>query len=165
MSGQSVLATISETDYAFLLHRACSKGIVSATNLLSTGMSSATSNYIAHSEPTREPVVFSDTTRQNFRRVHDISGQAATVTSKTTEMIDKAVEKLVDQITGQGSSSSSAVALPSRDTGGLSPSNFTSSSPGPPSPPSASHCKVAIFLDLVILLRRPSTIESLCIER
>ena len=102
-------------------------------------MSSATSNYIAHSEPTREPVVFSDTTRQNFRRVHNISGQAVTVTSKTTEMINKVVEKLADQITGHSSSSSSTPALPSRNRDGLPPSKFSSSYPGPSSPQSASH--------------------------
>ena len=99
-------------------------------------MSSATSNYIAHSEPTREPVVFSDTTRQNFRRVHNISGQAVTVTRNTTGMINKVIEKMADQIIGDGSSSSSTPALPSD---GLSPSIFTSSCPGPSSPQSASH--------------------------
>ena len=122
-----------------LLHRTYSKGIVFATNLLSSGMSSATSYYIARSEPTREPVVFSDTTRQNLRRVHRISGQAVTVTSKATGMIHKVVEKLADRVTSRGSSPSSAPALPSRNRDGLSPSNFSSPYLGPPSPQSASH--------------------------
>ena len=43
-----------------LLYRVYSKGIVFAANRLSTGITSATSDYIAHSKPTREPVVFSD---------------------------------------------------------------------------------------------------------
>ena len=99
-------------------------------------MSSATSYYISHSEPTREPVVFSDTTRQNLRRVHKISGQAVMVTSKTTGMIHKAVEKLADRVTGRGPSSSFAPPLPSRNRDGLSPSYSTSPypGPGPPSP-------------------------------
>ena len=104
-----------------LLHRTYSKGIVFATNMLSTGMSSATSYYIAHSKPTREPVVFSDTTRKNLRRVHKISGQAVMVTSKATGMIHKMVEKLADRVAARGSSPSSAPPLPPRNRDALSP--------------------------------------------
>ena len=94
-----------------LLYHVYSKGIVFATNLLSSGISSATSFYVARSEPTREPVVFSDTTRQNLRRVHKISGQAVKVTSKTTGMINRAVEQLADRVAGRGSSSSASTPL------------------------------------------------------
>jgi len=121
-----------------LLYRACSKGIVFTTNLVSSGISSATSYYITHSEPTREPVTFSDTTRQNLRRVHNISGQAVMVTSKTTGMIHKMIEKLADRVTGRGSSSSPAPAFPPRSRDGLSPSNIASPYPGPPSSQSTS---------------------------
>src|SRR5258706_2773639 len=112
-----------------LLHRTYSKGIVFATNMLSAGMSSATSYYIAHSKPTREPVVFSYTTRKNLRRVHRISGQAVMVTSKATGKIHKVVEKLADRVTSRGSSSSSPPPLPPRNMDGLYPSS------PPPLPP------------------------------
>ena len=56
------------------------------------------------------------------------------VTSKTTGMIHKAVEKLADRVSGRGPSSSYAPALPSRNHDGLSPSNFTPPYSGPPSP-------------------------------
>jgi spartin len=130
--------TVDESD--FVMHTAglVSKGIVFVTNVLSSGMSSAASYYIAHSEPTKDPVVFSDTTRQNFRRVHKISGQAVNVTSKTTGMIHKAVEQLTDRVAGRSSSSYSTPALPPRNKGSLSPSGFTSPYPGSPSPRSTS---------------------------
>ena len=89
--------------------------------MLSTGIASATSYYIEHSKPTREPVVFSDTTRKNLRRVHKISGQAVMVTSKATGAIHKAVEKWADRVIARGSSPPSAPPLPPRNRDGPSP--------------------------------------------
>jgi spartin len=117
--------------YSFL-YGVYSKGIVFATNLLSSGISSATSYYIAHSQPANQPVVFSDTTRQNFRRMHKISGTAVKVTSKTTGMINKMVEQLADRVAGRSSASSSAPALPPRYNSGPPSSGFTPPYPGSP---------------------------------
>ena len=61
------------------------------------------------------------------------------MTSKTTGMINRAVEQLADRVAGRGSSSSASTPLlPPRNMGGLSPSGFTPPYPGPPSPRSTS---------------------------
>lgn len=65
-------------------------------------MTGAANYYIANSKPSAEPIVFSDTTKQNFKRIHNISGTAVKVTSKTTGLIHQTVEKLADRVAGKG---------------------------------------------------------------
>ena len=45
------------------------------------------SSYIKNTVPNAQPMEFSDTTRNNLRRIHNISGMAVRVTATTTGMI------------------------------------------------------------------------------
>ncbi|KAG8749619.1 hypothetical protein FRC14_001221, partial [Serendipita sp. 396] len=76
------------------------RGIVGATNLVSTGVTTAANYYISHSKPAAEPITFSENTRRNVKRVHNISGQAVKVTAKTTGLIHQTVERLADRVAG-----------------------------------------------------------------
>ena len=79
-----------------------SRGILYATDLATKGMTAAAQRYVSNSSPTTKPVVFSETTNNNMRRVHNISGQAVNVTSKTTGMIHKIIDMGIDRVAGTG---------------------------------------------------------------
>lgn len=77
-----------------------SRGLVFATDTLVSGMNVASSFFISHTSPRTEPLVFSERTRDNVRRVHSFSGRAVVVTSKTTNLIHEAIGKAVDYVGG-----------------------------------------------------------------
>jgi len=89
----------------------------------------ASSYYVSHTTPKPEPMVFTETTRNNLRRVHKVSGQAVRVTSATTGMIHKFIDKTVDRVSTPRPSSQQTPASPS--TPGLLPYG---QSPGRSSP-------------------------------
>lgn len=93
---------IDDTDWMSKTAGFLGRGIVGATNIITQGVETASSYYISKSKPAAQPIVFSETTRKNIKRVHHISGQAVKVTSKTTGLIHQAVERLTDAVTGQG---------------------------------------------------------------
>ena len=74
--------------------------MVVATNVISGGVTTATNLYISKAKPAADPIVFSENTRKNIKRVHHISGQAVKVTAKTTGLIHQAVERLADAVSG-----------------------------------------------------------------
>lgn len=103
----------------------------------------ATKYYVSHAEPNKEPIVFSETTRTNVKRVHNISGKAVKVTSATTALIHTAVEKLADRVAGRDNAPSSHTKgatspyLSRSPGGGASPATSFSNIPqhgGPPPP-------------------------------
>ncbi|KAG8737389.1 hypothetical protein FRC10_008267 [Ceratobasidium sp. 414] len=75
-----------------------SRGILYATDLATKGMQTAAQRYVANNSPTTQPIVFSETTNANMRRVHHLSGQAVKVTARTTGMIHKAIDAGIDRI-------------------------------------------------------------------
>ncbi|KAF8589672.1 hypothetical protein K439DRAFT_1332067 [Ramaria rubella] len=80
-----------------------SRGIVLATSAIMTGMTASSNYYISRSTPTSKPIEFSPRTRTNMKRIHKISGEAVTVTSKTTGAILKTLDLLVDRVAGSDS--------------------------------------------------------------
>jgi spartin len=113
----------------------CSRGIVLATGAVTTGMSAASSYYIAHTKPNEKPLEFSESTRGHVRRIHKISGQAVTVSSKTTAMIGECVDRAVGYLAGgsdQKSPSRPTTPTPSASTSRFS---FFTSRPSSPAPP------------------------------
>ncbi|KAG8829255.1 hypothetical protein FRC17_006883 [Serendipita sp. 399] len=76
------------------------RGIVGATNMISSGVTTASNYYISHSKPAAEPMVFSENTKRNVKRVHNISGKAVKVTAITTGLIHQTVERLADKVAG-----------------------------------------------------------------
>ncbi|TDL14306.1 hypothetical protein BD410DRAFT_846150 [Rickenella mellea] len=78
-----------------------SRGIVFATDALASGMTALSSYYISHSTPSEKPLVFSETTRKNVKRVHHISGQAVKVSAKTTVLIHGMIDKAVGYVAGK----------------------------------------------------------------
>ncbi|KAH7107249.1 senescence-associated protein-domain-containing protein [Auriculariales sp. MPI-PUGE-AT-0066] len=87
---------------------ALSRGIIMATNALSTGMHSASSKFVSSTTPRETPVVFSERTKQNVRRVHKVSGAAVKVTAKTTGVIFKAIDHVAHYIAGSSRAPSPA---------------------------------------------------------
>ena len=77
-----------------------SRGLVFATDTLVSGMNVASSFFISHTSPRTEPLVFSERTRDNVRRVHSFSGHAVVVTAKTTNLNHEAIGKAVDYVGG-----------------------------------------------------------------
>lgn len=76
---------------------------------MSTGFNKASNLYIQHATPNAEPVVLSETTRNNVRRVHAISGQAVTITQKTTGVIHSLIDKMATKIGSTASGSSTPI--------------------------------------------------------
>jgi spartin len=64
-------------------------------------MAAAAQRYVSNSSPTTQPIVFSEATNTNMRRVHHISGQAVQVTAKTTGMIHKLIDMGIDRVAGK----------------------------------------------------------------
>lgn len=93
-----------------------SRGIVFFGQAVSTGFNKASNLYVQHAVPNPEPVVFSEATRNNVRRIHTISGQAVTITQKTTgvihTLIDKMATKLGDTVSGSSTPNRAANASP-----------------------------------------------------
>ncbi|QRV86865.1 Senescence domain-containing protein [Ceratobasidium sp. AG-Ba] len=75
-----------------------SRGILYATDMATKGMQSAAQRYVANNSPTTTPIVFSETTNANMRRVHNLSGQAVKVTARTTGMIHKMIDAGIDRM-------------------------------------------------------------------
>jgi len=61
-------------------------------------MDTAASYYISKSTPQQKPVMFSERTKGNIKRVHTISGQAFQVTSKTTNLIHETIDRMVSAV-------------------------------------------------------------------
>ena len=93
-----------------------SQGIVYTANLLASGISYASSVYIANSKPASAPLVFSDTTLATFRRLHSISGQAVDITSKTTGLIHDVIDRVASKVGG-----TSINKTGTRESGGTTP--------------------------------------------
>ena len=71
-----------------------------ATNLVSTGMSSASSLFVNNTKPNDTPVEFSERTRTNVKRVHKVSGTAVKVTAATTAAIFKTIDHVARYVAG-----------------------------------------------------------------
>ncbi|CAE6464881.1 hypothetical protein ACGC1H_004942 [Rhizoctonia solani] len=101
---QVYVHNISPDEQDWLLRSAgyISRGIMYATDLATKGMAAAAQRYVSNSSPTTQPIVFSETTNNNMRRVHNISGQAVDVTAKTTGMIHKMIDMGIDRMAGTG---------------------------------------------------------------
>lgn len=107
--------------------------MVFATGAVTTGISAASSYYIAHTKPNEKPLEFSESTRGHIRRVHKISGQAVSVSSKTTALIGECIDRAVGYLSGSsGRRSASRPPSPSPVTA----AHGSSRSPSPMSPPS-----------------------------
>lgn len=68
-------------------------------------MSRASSHYISRATPNPEPLVFSETTHANVRRIHTFSGQAVQISSKTVGLIHDTVDKFTHKLGGSSSKS------------------------------------------------------------
>ncbi|CAE6454585.1 unnamed protein product [Rhizoctonia solani] len=101
---QVYVHNISPDEQDWLLRSAgyISRGIMYATDLASKGMAAAAQRYVSNSSPTTQPIVFSETTNNNMRRVHNVSGQAVKVTAQTTGMIHKIIDMGIDRVAGTG---------------------------------------------------------------
>jgi len=62
----------------------------------------ASNIYTQHATPNADPLVFSEATRANIRRVHTFSGQAVTITQKTTGMIHNLIDSVAYKVGGSG---------------------------------------------------------------
>ena len=104
-------------------------------------MSAASSYYIAHSKPNEKPLEFSESTRGHVRRIHNISGQAVTVTSKTTALIGECIDRAVGYIAGgSGPKSASRPTTPTPAT----QTSYFSSLPSSPVPQSGASSPPAL---------------------
>lgn len=68
--------------------------------LVTSGFSKASELYISHTHPNPEPLVFSESTRSNVKRIHTFSGQAVDVTAKTTGLIHTLIDNLATRVGG-----------------------------------------------------------------
>ncbi|KZT36217.1 hypothetical protein SISSUDRAFT_1063875 [Sistotremastrum suecicum HHB10207 ss-3] len=123
-------ASLEETDTLVWTAAQVSRGITYATDTLASGMNLAANFYVSHSTPTATPVVFSESTKRNVQRMHTISGQAVSVTKRTTEFIHSHIDRIVAGTLGGSGSSSQPPRPPSRP-----PSRSSGLSPPPPIPP------------------------------
>jgi spartin len=95
------------------------RGVVVATNAVTTGMTSASNYYISRSKPAAQPIAFSENTQKNIKRIHKISGKAVKVTSKTTGLIHQTVERLADRVAGKGKGKGQAAGNHSSQSGSI----------------------------------------------
>ncbi|KAF8528187.1 senescence-associated protein-domain-containing protein [Hysterangium stoloniferum] len=111
-----------------------SRGIVFATSVIASGMTSVSNYYISHSTPSPKAVEFSPRARANMKRIHKISGTAVDVTSKTTGAILQSVEFVANKLAGPSSKpvQRPPPSLPPRD--GISTTK-SSEAPMPVPPP------------------------------
>jgi spartin len=93
-------------------------------------MESAATYYISKATPRENPVVFSERTKGNIKRVHGISGKAFEVTSKTTKLIHENIDRMIGVI-GRKKATTQKPPLPSRPD---EKSGLPSSYPGTPTP-------------------------------
>lgn len=99
-------------------------------------MTAASSYYIANTKPDEKPLEFSESTRGHVRRIHKISGQAVTVSSKTTALIGDCIDRAVGYLAG-GSGRKSASRPPTPGLTSKAASLF-SSRPSSPVPSSSA---------------------------
>ncbi|KAG9017089.1 hypothetical protein FRB90_001819 [Tulasnella sp. 427] len=92
-----------EQDFILRSAQFISRGIVFATDMLGKGMGMASDYYVKNTSPNAEPMVFSESTKANIKRIHGISGQAVKVSSRTTGMIHSLIDKAADRVTGNKS--------------------------------------------------------------
>jgi hypothetical protein len=85
-------------------HFSHSQGIVFTAGLLASGMSYASSAYIAYNKPA-SPLVFSDTMLATVN-THALSGHVVKVTSKTTGLIYDIIDRVSSKLGGGDSSAS-----------------------------------------------------------
>ncbi|KAG8887633.1 hypothetical protein FRB99_004224, partial [Tulasnella sp. 403] len=87
-----------EQDFILKSAQFVSRGLIFATDMIGKGMGIAADYYVKNTTPNAEPMVFSETSKDKMRRIHNISGKAVQVSAKTTGLIhglvDRAVEKL-----------------------------------------------------------------------
>jgi len=89
-----------------------SQGIIYATDMIGKGMGMASEYYIKNTKPLPEPLVFSESTKVNIRRVHAVTGTAVKVTAKTTGLIHSLVDYAADKLQGSTPPPKSAVYAP-----------------------------------------------------
>ncbi|KIO28151.1 hypothetical protein M407DRAFT_243121 [Tulasnella calospora MUT 4182] len=89
-----------EQDFILRSAQFISRGIVFATDMLGKGMGMASEYYVKNTTPNAQPMVFSESTKQNIKRIHGISGQAVKVSTRTTGMIHSLIDKAADRVTG-----------------------------------------------------------------
>lgn len=118
-----------------------SRGIVLATDAVTTGMGAASSLYIKHSKPSEKPLEFSERTRGHVRRVHSISGKAVAVTAKTTGLIHEAIEHAIDYVSGSNKGKGKA---------GERTTTSTPPTPGAPPPPLPLRNRVFLSTDMLL---------------
>ncbi|CAE7100416.1 unnamed protein product [Rhizoctonia solani] len=135
---QVYVHNISPDEQDWLLRSAgyISRGILYATDLATKGMAAAAQRYVSNSSPTTQPIVFSETTNSNMRRVHNISGQAVNVTAKTTGMIHKMIDMGIDRVAGTGKNKQADRSAPGAP-------------PPPPRPPRLLN-RILISTDLLL---------------
>ncbi|CEL54491.1 hypothetical protein RSOLAG1IB_07094 [Rhizoctonia solani AG-1 IB] len=135
---QVYVHNISPDEQDWLLRSAgyISRGIMYATDLASKGMAAAAQRYVSNSSPTTQPIVFSETTNGNMRRVHNVSGQAVQVTAKTTGMIHKIIDMGIDRLTGSEKNKQADRSAPGAP-------------PPPPRPPRLLN-RILISTDLIL---------------
>lgn len=108
-----------------------------ATSAVTTGMTSASKFYISHSTPTSKPVEFSPRTRDNVKRIHNISGKAVQVTTKTTGAIFKTVEYIATKVVGPSPGPSTPNSPPPLPPRSNNYEKAPAASQGTPPPPPA----------------------------
>ncbi|PVF92540.1 hypothetical protein CPB86DRAFT_791071 [Serendipita vermifera] len=133
---------VDDSDWVSKTAGFLSRGVVMATNAITGGVTGATNYYISHSTPSEKPIVFSENTRKNVKRIHNISGTAVKVTAKTTGLIHQTVEMLADKVSGNNNPAPYTPHGSSLRSGGATPYSSSSStlhsqaaSPPPLTPP------------------------------
>ncbi|KAH8114176.1 senescence-associated protein-domain-containing protein [Phellopilus nigrolimitatus] len=116
-----------------------SRGLVFATNTLTTGFGAASSYYVAHSTPAAKPLVFSESTRGHVRRAHMVSGKAVTVTAKTTALIHEALEYAVRYASGSD-----------KGKGKENQQSVVRTAPGAPPPPLPLRNRIFLSTDMLL---------------
>ncbi|KAG9039336.1 hypothetical protein FS837_000984 [Tulasnella sp. UAMH 9824] len=90
-----------EQDFILRSAQFISRGIVFATDMIGKGMGMASEYYVKNNAPNAEPMVFSESTKRNLKRIHGISGQAVKVSTHTTGLIHGLIDKAADRVAGK----------------------------------------------------------------
>ena len=90
-------------DPSFLIRSSqyVSQAVIGGGNLIGKGLAMASSSFVAHTKPGEKPLVFSEKTQNNARRVHNVTFKAAHVSGKTVGTIADSARSLGARVTGK----------------------------------------------------------------
>lgn len=75
---------------------------ISGGNLIGKGLAAGSSTFVARTKTGEKPLVFSENSRKNAARVHNLTGQVAGVSAKTAGIIADSARGVGAYVVGRG---------------------------------------------------------------